>query len=251
MENRFAYVGSYTNDVTEYKRYSKGKGLCVYQISKAGTWSRIQELADDNPCVLGFGKDQKVLYAANSPTFDKTVVGITCYNRDADTGKLKKCEQQFHLDIPICCFSVHPTYRYIIAADFKGYLYVISVKEDGSLDTVTDKRLLQGKLGPLTKIQKCPRPHSVNVSPNGRHIIVPDKGCDCVHSFELNLETGKLLEKGKVELRPAGCPRHLTFHPFLPYAYLVEEFSNEIVAFRYEDENGSLCPIQRLSLIHI
>ena len=125
--SRFVYVGSYTNDVTEYNRYSRGAGIGIYRIRRDGEWTRIQEVEDDNPCVLGFGRNQSVVYAANSPTAGAAVMGITCYDRDGDTGKLKRHESQLRLGIPMCCFAVHPSFSYMVSADFEGNLYVIAL----------------------------------------------------------------------------------------------------------------------------
>ena len=53
-------------------------------------------------------------------------------------------------------------------------------------------------------------------------------------------------EAGSVKLRPAGCPRHLDFHPSGKFAYLAEEYSNHVVVLACNPQTGGAVPIQRL-----
>lgn len=237
------YVGGYTNDVSEYNRYSKGKGLAVYGIKEDGEWDKIQELEDDNPCVLGFGKNKAVVYAANSPTEGKEVVGITCYEVQGENATLKKSDRQLNLSFPVCNFAVHPDFGHLTCVDFQGNIYLISLNGDGTLRRVEDKKQLSGKTGPLAGIQKCPRPHSVNISPDGQYIFLPDKGCDCVHICRQEGE--RLSDILLTEyLRPASCPRHMAFHPNGKIVYVLNEFSNTIYGMKFDEQAMRLAAFQ-------
>jgi 6-phosphogluconolactonase len=48
-----------------------------------------------------------------------------------------------------------------------------------------------------------------------------------------------------VQTRPGSGPRHITFHPSRPFAYLVEEISGTVSAYRYQ--NGRLILLQNIS----
>lgn len=232
---RFAYTASYTTNTTEYNRYAQGEGLHIYRISEDGTdWKEIQSVPEHNPAFIAFGKEKRVLYAAQSAT-PATLTGITAYAVDTQTGLLTKLPQQMDLMRAICCLSVHSSGRYLVAADFKGNVLSITLREDGSLEKIADMVALEGALGPLTKIQKCSRPHHIPFDLDGDRLVIPDKGYDLIHIYHLDPASGKLERISQTPVRPGSCPRHAAFHPNRTMVYILAEFTSKIYAFHYED----------------
>lgn len=244
---RYAYTASYTTESSAYNRYSSGEGIHVYQVSDDGkTWDEIQCAAEPNPAFIGFGKDKRVLYAAHSAS-PGPVTGIVAYAVDHQTGLLQKLQQQIDFGKPICCFSTERSGRYMVAADFEGTIYAVSLAEDGALREITDTVALEGTLGPLTKIQKCSRPHHIPFDLDDNYIVIPDKGYDLVHVYRLNLDTGTLELKSQTAIRPASCARHVAFHPNRRNVYLAAEYTSKIYSFAYDAQQGRLSPLQVLS----
>lgn len=242
---KYAYTASYTTNTSEYDRYAKGEGLHVYRISDDGSeWAEIQTVPENDPAFIAFGKDKRVLYAAQSAS-PVPLTGIVAYAVDQETGTLTKLPHQLDLQRAICCLSVHPSGRFMAAADFKGNLFSISLGEDGSLEKVADSVPLEGPLGPLTKIQKCSRPHHIPFDPDGSFLVIPDKGCDLVRVYRLDPLSGKLEPVSQTPVRPASCPRHAAFHPNRRMVYILAEYTSKIHAFRCE--NGRLTPCQVIS----
>lgn len=238
--HRYAYTGSYTTENSAYNRYPAGKGIHVYRVSDEGmTWSEIQCVEEPNPAFIGFGPGQDVLYAAHSAS-PEPVSGIVAYHVDKESGLLSKMAHQLDLGKPICCFSVHKSGRYIVAADFKGVLHVISLRADGSLESITDTVALEGKLGPLTKIQKCSRPHHIPFDLGGDLLVIPDKGYDLVHIYRLDPCSGKLERLSATGIRPASCARHIAFHPDRKHVYMAAEFTSKVYVFDYNAQDGTL-----------
>lgn len=242
---RFAYTASYTTNTAEYNRYAQGEGLHVYRISGDGAeWTEIQSVPEHNPAFIAFGKDKNVLYAAQSAS-PAPLTGIVAYAVDHETGTLAKLPQQMDLQRAICCLSVHPSGRYLVAADFKGNIFSIALGTDGSLERVADTVVLEGPLGPLTKVQKCSRPHHIPFDLNGSFLVIPDKGCDLVHVYRLDVSSGKLERISQTAVRPASCPRHAAFHPNCGMVYVLAEYTSKIYAFSYD--NGRLTTRQVIS----
>ena len=76
-------------------------------------------------------------------------------------------------------------------------------------------------------------------------MVVPDKGLDRVFVFRLDAATGKLVpgDQPFVKTRTGAGPRHLGFHPRLPFAWVINELDSTIAAYRLA-LSGALEPVQ-------
>lgn len=119
-----------------------------------------------------------------------------------------------------------------------------------------------GKLGPravwiehegrgvVLPRQAEPHPHQVRVSPDGRHVYVPDLGTDEVFIYEY--AKGGVLHPAANPVAKAGegdGPCHLDFHPRLPVVYLTNEISSRVAVFQRNPQDGSLTALQCISSI--
>ena len=237
---RFAYTGSYTYESKSFNCYPQGDGVHVYSVSDDGLkWDEIQTVPESNPAFIGFDAKKCVVYVAqsNSPV---PVTGVVAYSRDAETGKLTKMSKQLDLQRPICCFSIHPSNRFMVAADFKGIVHVIALDENGALDHVAHELALPGELGPLPKDQKCSRPHHIPFDLSGNFLVIPDKGYDVVHLYRFDAENGELVPIVHTPVRPASCARHIAFHPNGRTVYMAAEYTSKIYVFDYDPEHSVL-----------
>jgi len=82
---------------------------------------------------------------------------------------------------------------------------------------------------------------------DGQYMYVVDLGTDQVMGYPT---TGENTGIGFVAFRllPGDGPRHLTFHPTEPWAYLINELSSTIVALKVESD-GTLLQIDRESTL--
>ena len=99
--------------------------------------------------------------------------------------------------------------------------------------------------------QTAPHNHSVNFSPDGRFAVSADLGTDDLFVFRADPESATLAfnDPPFVEVAPGSGPRHFTFHPTLPYCYVINEMSNTVTAFRWDTERGVMDTIQKLSTL--
>ena len=77
---------------------------------------------------------------------------------------------------------------------------------------------------------------------------MPDKGLDWIFVFRLHAATGKLVANNppSVATREGAGPRHIAFHPSLPYAYVINELGSTMTTYRYDAARGVLQAIQVL-----
>ena len=69
--------------------------------------------------------------------------------------------------------------------------------------------------------------------------------------YRLDREHSKLQPHipGGVGVQPGAGPRHFTFHPQDPWAYLINELDSTVIAYRWDQESGSLTPLQTVSAL--
>lgn len=236
----YAYVGCRTTK----ERNARGKGINVYRVDgKTGDWKHVQLVeGTDNPSFLTLDRTQKSLYAVHGDLSQ-----ITAYSVDRATGKLTLLNQQSTEGKNPAHLVVDPTNRFVIVGNYAtGSVVSLPIQEDGSLGRVSDLAQLPGKPGPHRTQQASSHPHDVPFDRSGRFFIVPDKGLDRVFAFRLDAVNGKITPANPpfVQAREGAGPRHVTFHPAKPLAYVMNELDSTITTYRYDAETAALTPVQ-------
>ncbi len=235
----FAYVGAFTTP----ERKGHGGGITVFRVDPAsGAWSREQVLEVANPSFLALDRGQRFLYSVHADldevsahAIDKQNGHITALNRQSCGGK-----NPVHL-------SIDPTGRWIVTANYSaGSVGVVPIEKDGTLGPRSDLVNLPGDPGPDRKEQASSHPHNAVFDPSGRLIAVPDKGLDRVFVFRFDAANGKLTANDPpfAATRAGAGPRHIAFHPKLPFAYVINELGSSVTTYRFDAQRGSLQPIQ-------
>jgi 6-phosphogluconolactonase (cycloisomerase 2 family) len=237
----FAYVGAFTTP----ERKGHGGGINIYRVDAASAvWTHEQLLEVVNPSFLALDRTQRFLYSVHADldevsayAIDRESGHITALNRQSCGGK-----NPVHL-------SLDPTGRWIVTANYTaGSVGVVAIAKDGSLGPRSDLVTLIGTPGPDGKRQASSHPHEAVFDPSGRFIAIPDLGFDRIHVFRLDAASGKLVpnDPSFVVTRAGSGPRHIAFHPQLPFAYVINELSSSVASYRFDPQRGSLQPIQIL-----
>lgn len=236
----YAYVGTYTTENYKNNRNAHGKGIYVFQVEEDGTWTPLQVVESLNPAVLAFGREKKYLYSVNTNS------GMcSAYQRDERTGLLTWLNSIKTPGENVMVMSVSHKGDCLVSADKVGLVACLPIGTDGSLQEPFGGFVLPGEKGPLNeRLQPHSRPHHVPFSPDGRYVLIADKGLDLVHSYQINIQKQCFEEIQHLACRPASCPRHITFHPNGRLAYVNTEYTSTIIACRYDSERGLLEPFQ-------
>ena len=236
----FAYVGCYTTE----KRSGHGKGIGVFRVDATkASWTPVQLLDGIvNPSFLCFDREQKFLYTVHG---DMDYVSAFAIN--PDNGTLTALNQEN-------CGGTNPVHiaadrsnQFLVVSNYtSGSVAVMPIKPDGGVGPLTDTVALSGTPGPHRTQQASSHPHQNPFDRDGRFIVVPDKGLDRIFVFHLDGKTGKLAlqEKSSVNTREGAGPRHVDFHPRLPYLYAINELDSTVTTYRYDRARGQLTPLQ-------
>ena len=238
---KFAYVGHYT---TPKRDAETAKGLEVFAIDDKGAWTLIQTVEMLNPSYLAMDSKKRFLYACQG---DGTTV--TAFSIDDKTGKLTQLNTAETTGKNGVHLALSPDDRFLAVANYSGgTVDMFAVNADGTLGKRTGSFKSGAKEGVL-KSQTGSWPHFVAVT--GKYVIAPDKGHDVVHVLRYDDKTGELTPNDPPYMysRPGTGSRHMSFHPSLPYAYVIEESDNAITVCTWDAAKGVLTPVQWVPLV--
>ena len=240
---RFMYVGSFTSEGR-----GGGEGLSVFaRASEAAPWERVQVVSIANPSFVTLDRSARFLYAAHGDGTQATAFRI-----DPASGRLTMINQQPTNGANGVHVAIDATGRYLALPNYMtGSLVVLPILPDGSLGPISDQVTLTGEPGPHRTEQTISHPHHSPFDRTGRFIVVPDKGFDKVFVFRLDADRGKLVpgDPPFVASRAGAAPRHVDFHPTLPFAYVINELDSTMTTYQFEPERGALKPVQVLSTL--
>lgn len=235
----FMYVGSFTK-----KDGGHGEGLSVYRRASASDpWTLVDVLRDlADPSFIVIDRQARFLYASHG---DGTQA--TAYRIDQATGRVTVVNRQPTGGVNGAHLAIDGTGRFLAVANYaSGGLALLTIENNGSLGPVCDAVTMTGTPGPHRTQQESAHPHHCPFDPSGRTIVVPDKGLDRVFVYRLDTSRGKLTagDPPSVASRPGAAPRHVDFHPTLPFAYVINELDSTVTTYQFDARRGSLKPLQ-------
>lgn len=227
---------------------AKSEGVYVYRFNADdASVKEISHVKSSNPSFVAVSPDERFVYAVNENAKDGDGGGVSAFQFDKANGVLTDLSRQRSGGDHPCYVTVDKTGKWVIAGNYtSGTLSVLRVNPDGSIGQLDTTIRHTGK-GKDPDRQESSHVHCTFLSPENNTLFVPDLGLDKVMIYSFDTLTGKL-KTGKqpfVKSIPGAGPRHITFHPSHKFAYLIEELSGTVQAFRYK--NGRLTTIQRIS----
>lgn len=243
------FVGTYTRK----EGHVDGKGAGIYVFHQDSTSGYLDPVLTQegivNPSFVLPSHDGKYLYAVEEigPNVD-SVGHVVAYAWDGK--ELKEINRQSSHAFAPCNLSTDSQGRYVFVANYVGgVVAMFPINTNGGLEPASEVIHLTGK-GPHAR-QDASHPHSVNLSPDEKYLYVPDLGTDHIYMYQVDYQNGKLIPGNPafVTMRPASGPRHFTFHPSQPYAYVICELSGTITALHWQSETGALDTVQTVSTL--
>jgi 6-phosphogluconolactonase len=181
----------------------------------------------DDPTFLAAAPDRRALYAAH-----ELADGLVSAFAVGDGGRLRALGTQPSGGAQPIHLSVHPSGRWLLCANWgSGSLAVHPIGADGSLRAASD----------LVAYPK-PYAHMVVADPAGRWVLAVHYALGTVFTYHLDLESGRLRQRGETRLHDGAGPRHLAFHPGGGAVYVVNEADSTVTACAYDPERGRLEP---------
>ena len=147
--------------------------------------------------------------------------------------------------------NIDATGKMAVVANYGGGSVVsMPLKRDGTLEPVASYHLLSGSSVHPTR-QKEAHPHSAVFTPDNKYVVVPDLGQDRLFIYKARPKTGKLLphDVPYFAMTPGSGPRHMTFHPTRPLAFVINELASTLAMLAYDGGAGSFSLLQSESTL--
>ncbi len=229
--------------------YTKGESIGIYSFTldiAAKKINDVQAAAQiENPTYLNISSDNRFLYSVAK---EGEMGGVASFAVNCQTGKLVLLNKNMTPGSPPCYVSVDSTNQILFSANFHK-AEVISYKlnqRDGSIVQTVSTVMHEGS-GPDPRQEKA-HTHYSDLTPDGKFIAVAELGSDQLITYAVSQE-GNLTEASRLSVRPGSGPRHLVFHPNAKWAYLMTEFSSEVMVLAYDGENGNFQVLQTISAL--
>ncbi|MGU3284368.1 lactonase family protein [Methylobacterium mesophilicum] len=228
-----AFVGCFTTA----RRRARGQGIDIYRVGAGlDDWTHLGRVDGlENPSFLVTDPARAVLYTVRGDGTSATAFAVTPDGTlrslgSAETGGTNSVHQ-----------ALDPSGRFLIVANYaSGSVALMPLRPDGGLEPAAQVLPMPGEPGPHRTEQAGAHPHHVVLSPDGRHVLVPDKGLDRV--FVLRLDGDQLEIVTEAVLRPGAGPRHIAFHPGGALAFLVNELESTVATCRWDAGTETLTP---------
>jgi 6-phosphogluconolactonase len=237
MAKEFTLVGCFTTA----KRRARGTGIDLYRGDPGtDTWTLSDHVGNVvNPSYLHPDPVRNVVYVVHG---DLDIA--SSYTLDRSTGKLHLLGQAKTGGQNGVSAVLDPSGRYLVVASLNsGTISALPVEPDGRLEDFCCCLKLSGTLGPHRTEQSQSFPHHSVFDPSGRFVLVPDRGLDEISVLALDPSNGQLTVVSHARLRAGAGPRHITFHPHLPRAFVVDEIDSMVVTCNWDAQAAILTPL--------
>ncbi|MCX7887879.1 MAG: beta-propeller fold lactonase family protein, partial [Verrucomicrobiae bacterium] len=238
------YFGTYT-------RTGKSKGIYRSLFNAVtGALGRPELVAETtNPSFLAIHPNRRLLYAVGELADKKG--GAVCAFAIEPSGKLTLLNQQSSVGAGPCHVNVDKTGKNVLVANYAGgSVAVLPIQSDGCLrEASCFIQHVGSSVNP--KRQQGPHAHSIFLDAANRFAFAPDLGLDKIMIYRFDADKGVLTpnDPAFATVAPGSGPRHFAFHPNGRFAYVINELSCTITAFRYDTKRGTLTEIQTVSTL--
>ncbi len=240
MTTKFiGYVGTYT----------KGDSKGVYSFTFDADSAKITDIKAvanlENPTYVNISKDNQFLYAVMK---DGEKGGVASFSINNKSGELTPINKQVLAGSSPCHVSLDSNRKYLFSTNYhKGTVesYLLD-PATGSITPPVSMMKHEGS-GPDPRQEK-PHTHFAGVTPDEKYVAVSELGTDCLITYQIGID-GSLTEVSRLPLKGGSGPRHLTFHPNKNLAYIMTEFSSEVIVLNYHPENGHFTEKQYISTL--
>ena len=243
------FIGCYTND-------ARSSGIYSLTLDEATGRLGTPELAAKavNPTFLALSPDGTTLFSTAEiadASGKLRTAGLRSYRVLPDSPRLEEISAQ-----PVTALGtsthvvVAPEGRAVFSVHYNAaWVASLPVDASGALAPAASLLFHAGKTGPRSARQDKPHPHSVALSPDGRHAYVCDLGLDLVRTYRIDPVSKALTRLSDVAAHPGAGPRHARCTPDGRFVYVVNELDGTMTAHARNPEDGSLSAFQTLSLL--
>jgi 6-phosphogluconolactonase len=238
--NFYLFVGTYTGGRPD-------SGIYIFKFNpNNGEAKKVTSCVQiTNPSFLTVSEDGHYIYACTESKL-KNAGSVSSFYFDEKESSLKFLNKQSSKGENPVYVSLFQNKKWLVNGNYTGgSVSVFPIDSDKKLLPATQIILFKDSSVNKER-QGASHIHATVFSPDHNFVFVTDLGGDKIKSYKINGQAKEPLELYKqFTCTPGSGPRHLTFHPNGKYCYIIEELSEMVSAYNYN--NGSLTPIQRIS----
>ncbi len=238
------YIGTYTS--------GQSKGIYTASMNpETGKISGLKLAAElKNPSFVAIHPDHRSLFAVSeiADLGGKKTGGVAAFMIHPKTFELTLLNQQPSKGQAPCHLVVDQTGKHVLVANYTGgNVASLPILDDGKLGKASS--VIQHEGSSVTKRQKGPHAHSINLDAKNQFAFAADLGTDTIYSYQFDAASGKLKSNGTdTKIKAGSGPRHFAFHPSSKLAFTNGELTCTLIAMKY-DGSGKLTPYQTLSTL--
>ena len=242
------YIGTYTSGSSP-----AGEGIYIYRMNeKTAELSHFKTVTGvQDPSFLAFDPKHRRLYAVNEvEQFEGKPSGsVSAFSVDKKTGDLNFLNRQSTSGAAPCHLIVDEKGKHVLVANYAGgSVAVLPISEGGSLGMTSTVMQHQGSSANKDR-QAGSHAHCIVLDKSNHYAFAVDLGLDKILIYKFEEKSGRLVLHNSVEVSPGDGPRHLAFHPKEKFAYVINELSNTVIAFEFDEEIGTLKQLQTVSTL--
>ncbi|MFH0843359.1 MAG: lactonase family protein [Bacteroidota bacterium] len=229
-KNLTLFVGGFTE--------GDAKGLSVFAFDAGTGGMELKAVSDagPGPSYFCFSEDNTRIYALNEvDQFNGQKGGGVTTLRYNPSGQ---CEKLSQILVPYggpCYISLSADGGFLLLANYgSASIAVVKLDDKGIPERVVDSILYE------TDTANVSHPHMIQQDPAGKHVYVTDLGLDRIMIYDLNVSSGKLVQKenGIVNVEKGSGPRHFAFNASGSKMYLINEPGSTMMVFDVDSEGG-------------
>ncbi len=280
MAKTIAFIGTWGMDIhggDKGKEASEG-GVKTFLVGDDGHLTQVANASSEvNAGILCISPDKQYLYATDERKDWQGIGGngggVCAYRIHQEDGSLQFLNAVSSAGAYPCYIAIDATGRYVFACNHanhedmvtkserteegyyravrtfdEGSVGMFPILEDGRVGECCDLKVLKGS-SVKEWFQWTPHPHSVRVDPSNTFLLCCDKGSDKIYVYRIAYERGKLEEAYVMDAEPGSGPRHMAFHPQLPFVYVNNELDSTVDSYRFDTNTGKLEHIARAKTI--
>lgn len=241
------YFGTYTGPLSK-GIYHSTLDLASGQLSPPQLSAEIT-----SPSFVAIHPSRKFLYAVSeiSDFQGKPLGGVSAFAIDAASGKLTLLNQQSSAGAGPCHLVVDAAGKNVLVANYGGgSVASLPIDATGKLSAASASIQHVGSSIDKSR-QEQPHAHSINLDAANRFAFAADLGLDKVLIYRFDASKGSLVANDPPAgvVSPGSGPRHFAFHPTGRFAFVNNEMTSAVTAFRYDGDKGALSEVHTLSTL--
>lgn len=238
------FVGTYTQNSESEGIYLLNFNTETGELKQAGITN-----FSENPSYLAIHPNGKWIYAVNE-TSEDSILGagrITAFIIDSTTMQLKELNSVTSFGSYPCHISIDASGENCYVANYGGgNVACYRIKSNGELKEPGDHVNHAGS-GPHPN-QNAPHAHMIVPNKNNQLIYANDLGTDKVYIYKVDSTRNSMVStNNNFTLAPGTGPRHLVFHPQMPWVYILGELNGTITFCKVDEETGYLSQFQTVN----